>query len=42
MIGRKEPVRLGAWAAFWGDTPRAMRQMLTVEELDYLVSDYLA
>jgi hypothetical protein len=39
MKGR---VRFGAWAAFWGDTPRAPRQVLRTKGLDYLISDYLA
>jgi hypothetical protein len=38
----KDVVCFGAWAAFWGDTSRAARQVLRVEELDYLISDYLA
>jgi len=38
----KSTVRFGAWAAFWGDTPRAPRQVLRTEGLDYLISDYLA
>jgi hypothetical protein len=36
------PIRFGAWAAFWGDTPRAARQVLQTPNLDYLISDYLA
>lgn len=35
-------VKLGCWAAFWGDTDRALPQLLTVPDLDYLVSDYLS
>lgn len=38
----KDQIRFGAWAAFWGDTPRAARQMLRTPDLDYLISDYLA
>ncbi len=35
-------MRFAAWAAFWGDTPRAARQVLRANDIDYLVSDYLA
>jgi hypothetical protein len=35
-------VRFGLWAAFWGDTSRAARQILDGDGVDYLVSDYLA
>ncbi|MCP3992184.1 MAG: DUF1446 domain-containing protein [Actinomycetia bacterium] len=38
----KDLIRFGAWAAFWGDTPRAARQVLKTPDLDYLISDYLA
>lgn len=39
----KDKVRLGGWAAFWGDTSFAARQLLDdTQPLDYLVSDYLA
>lgn len=39
---KKELVKIGCWAAFWGDTERAMDQILGVPDLDYIVSDYLA
>jgi hypothetical protein len=38
----KDQVRFGLWAAFWGDTSRAARQLLDGDGVDYLVSDYLA
>jgi hypothetical protein len=37
-----ESVRLGCWAAFWGDTSTAVDQILDHAEVDYLVSDYLS
>jgi len=37
-----ESVRLGCWAAFWGDTSTAVDQILDHGEVDYLVSDYLS
>ncbi|CAB4859264.1 unannotated protein [freshwater metagenome] len=39
---RTEPVRLGCWAAFWGDTSSAVDQLLDGAELDYLIADYLS
>ncbi len=38
----KSSVKIGCWAAFWGDTDRAVDQLLTVPDLDYLVADYLS
>jgi len=37
-----DPVRLGCWAAFWGDTSTAVDQILDGAEVDYLISDYLS
>jgi hypothetical protein len=39
---RTEPVRIGCFAAFWGDTKFAIRDILDGAEVDYLVADYLA
>jgi Acyclic terpene utilisation family protein AtuA len=38
----RDHVRLGCWAAFWGDTSTAVDQILDGSEVDYLVSDYLS
>jgi len=38
----KQTIRIAAWAAFWGDTRRAIRQVLDEPDLDYLVADHLA
>jgi hypothetical protein len=38
----RETVRLGCWAAFWGDTSSAAEQILDGATVDYLVSDYLS
>ena len=40
MTERK--VKIGSASAFWGDTPEAFGQLLTVPDLHYLVGDYLA
>jgi hypothetical protein len=41
-MSERESVRLGCWAAFWGDTSTAVDQILDGAEVDYLVSDYLS
>jgi hypothetical protein len=38
----KDSVRLGCFAAFWGDTRTAIRDILDGAEVDYLVADYLS
>jgi hypothetical protein len=42
MAAMTESVRIGCWAGFWGDSPQAAREVLAVENLQYLVADYLA
>jgi Acyclic terpene utilisation family protein AtuA len=37
-----DSVRLGCWAAFWGDTSAAVDQILDGADVQYLVSDYLS
>jgi hypothetical protein len=37
-----DSVRLGCWAAFWGDTSQAVDQLLDRADVDYLVADYLS
>jgi Acyclic terpene utilisation family protein AtuA len=37
-----DTIRLGCWAAFWGDTSTAVDQILDGSDVDYLVSDYLS
>jgi hypothetical protein len=38
----KDVVRIGCFAAFWGDTKVAIRDILDGAEVDYLVADYLS
>lgn len=38
----KDTVRIGCFAAFWGDTKIAVRDILDGAEVDYLVADYLS
>uniref|UniRef100_UPI0015F03C23 acyclic terpene utilization AtuA family protein n=1 Tax=Pseudonocardia pini TaxID=2758030 RepID=UPI0015F03C23 len=38
----KDTVRFGCFAAFWGDTKLAIRDILDGAEVDYLVADYLS
>jgi len=38
----KDVVRIGCFAAFWGDTKSAIRDILDGAEVDYLVADYLS
>jgi hypothetical protein len=39
---RTQPVRIGCFAAFWGDTKFAIRDILDGAEVEYLVADYLS
>jgi hypothetical protein len=36
-----ESVRIGCFAAFWGDSRFAIRDILDGAEIDYLVADYI-
>ncbi|GAA3239842.1 DUF1446 domain-containing protein [Pseudonocardia petroleophila] len=38
----KDDVRIGCFAAFWGDTTAAIHDILDGAEVDYLVADYLS
>ncbi|ODU07619.1 MAG: hypothetical protein ABS81_00490 [Pseudonocardia sp. SCN 72-86] len=38
----KDIVRIGCFAAFWGDTKLAISDILDGDEVDYLVADYLS
>jgi Acyclic terpene utilisation family protein AtuA len=44
-VGRgalKDLVRIGCFAAFWGDRPSAMQDILDGARVDYLLADYLS
>jgi len=38
----KKSVRIGGAGGFWGDSVGAMEQLVTMGEVDYIISDYLA
>jgi Acyclic terpene utilisation family protein AtuA len=38
----KDVVRIGCFAAFWGDRPGAIQDILDGAQVDYLVADYLS
>ncbi|MFC4945747.1 acyclic terpene utilization AtuA family protein [Pseudonocardia sp. GCM10023141] len=38
----KDVIRIGCFAAFWGDRPSAVQDILDGADVDYLVADYLS
>ena len=41
-MSRKDTIRIGAGAGFWGDSPEGPAQLVRRGDIDYLILDYLA